>query len=96
MNEWLEKFPVEDSPYNDIVSLRKTIYLATKSTKLDLSKRGLLDPLPSDVYTIYYLKQMLLNDNHLISLSPLIGNPRLADMIQATSTLNQIRNEPKP
>ena len=41
---------------------------------LDLSKMGLVDELPVDIYTIYYLKQMLLNDNHIIRVSPLIGD----------------------
>ena len=51
----------------------KHCYLATKSTKLDLAKMGLVDPLPIDVYTIYYIKQILLNDNHLISVHILVA-----------------------
>ena len=99
LKEWMSKFPVENggqgSPYNDREKLQKCIYLASKSTKLDLAKMGLVDPLPVDAYTIMYVKQVLLNDNHLINISPLIGNARMGGIIQLNLANNLLTSLPE-
>lgn len=56
--------------------------LASKSTKLDMAKMGLVDPLPMQVYMVLYLKQLVLSDNNLIAVSPFIGNPRMHGLMQ--------------
>ena len=99
LKEWMSRFPVENdgqgSPYNDREKLQKCIYLASKSTKLDLAKMGLVDPLPVDAYTIMYVKQVLLNDNHLINISPLMGNPRMGGIIQLNLANNLLTSLPE-
>eukprot|EP00960_Hanusia_phi_P009628 279956-Hanusia_phi.AAC.2 len=82
LEAWMAAHMEVGSAYNDNYEISKRIYIATKSTKIDLSKMGLQEPLPSEVYMIRHIKQMFLNDNNLISVSPLIGCPRMESLIQ--------------
>ena len=46
--EWGPYYAEEPSPYNDVDQIHRKIYLASKSTKLELSNMGLEEPLPRE------------------------------------------------
>lgn len=93
--EWSQWMSEEGSKYNDNGEIMHKITLARKSTKLDLSKMGLCDPLPKEVYMIYYLKQLILEGNCLITVSPLIGNPYLNGLMQLSLSNNCLKEVPE-
>jgi len=92
---WEQFMEEEGSKYNNAGDIMHKITLARKSTKLDLSKMGLCDPLPREVYMIYYLKQLLLEGNTLITVSPLIGNPYLNGLMQLNLSNNCLKEIPE-
>lgn len=93
--KWGQYMEEEGSKYNNAGDIMHKITLARKSTKLDLSKMGLCDPLPTEVYMIYYLKQLLLEGNTLITVSPLIGNPYLNGLMQLNLSNNCLKEIPE-